>query len=227
MENATKALLMAAGILIAIVVLSLAIFMYGRVSSYYQTKQRNTSQEQIAAFNNEFTVYNRDDVSGFEMVSLINKAIDFNQNEVFGASNTENDTAQTQGYTEMQIDVVIRDNFSYYGEADGLFDRNKTYTYNGKNSGSRKDLSTKIEEMQKLERKASPSDLTKLTSYITEISSSEKTVETVTGKNYNVTVSDIKKYADYLTFKRGTFICTKMDYDKYGQIYYFIFEQIK
>lgn len=227
MENATKALLMAAGILITIVVLSLAIFAYGRVSDYYQTKQRNLSQEQIAAFNNEFTVYNRDDVSGFEMVSLINKAIDFNQNEVFGASNTENDTAQTQGYTEMQIDVVIRDNFSYYGETDdGLFDR-KTYEYKGKNSGSRKDLSTKIEEMRKLERKATPSDLTKLTSYITEISSGEETVGTITGKNYNVSISDIKKYADYLTFKRGTFECKEMKYDKYGQIYYLKFNQIK
>ena len=82
MENATKALLMAAGILIAIIVLSLAIVVYGRVTSYYQLKQRNISEEQLTAFNNEYSVYDREDVTGFELVSLINKTIDYNQNKV-------------------------------------------------------------------------------------------------------------------------------------------------
>ena len=234
MENATKALLMAAGILIAIIILSLAIVVYGRVTSYYQTKQRNISQEQLAAFNNEYTVYNRDDVTGFELVSLINKCIDFNQNEVYGASNTDDDTAQRQGYSEIQVDVVIPSGvstISYYGDdrdysSLGLF-KSDTYYYNGKNSGTRKDLADKIKSMQTIEKNYAPSDLTKLTTYISEINNREKTVQEIIGKNYNITIENIVKYADYLTFKRGIFECIEMKYDKYGQINYFKFEQTK
>ena len=96
MENATKALLMAAGILIAIIVLSLAIVVYGRISGFYQTKQSNLNEEQLAEFNNQYIAYDRTDVTGFELVSLINKVIDFNQNKVYGAHNT-GDSDEKQG----------------------------------------------------------------------------------------------------------------------------------
>lgn len=238
MENATKALLMAAGILITIVVLSLAIFAYGRVSDYYQTKQRNISQEQIAAFNNEYSVFNRDDVTGFELVSLINKAIDFNQNKVYGANNTENteeanNSKLNLGYTEMRIDIWLHSpTSSYYGDDDdysgmSLFKSNVGYEYTGKNSGKREELSNKIKSMQKLESKYDSSDLTKLTFYISDIKNNEKTVQEITRKKYTVELKDIVQYADYLTFKRGTYNCVDMKYDKYGQIYYLKFNQIK
>lgn len=233
MENATKALLMAAGILITIVVLSLAIFVYGRVSDYYQTKQRNISQEQIAAFNNEYTVYNRDDVTGFETVSLINKAIDFNQNLVYGANNTgESDERLGLGYTEMKIDIKLYSPKNYYGDYNdfksmALFQSNEKYEYTGKNSGSRRDLETKIKNMQKLENTYNYGDLVKLTSCVTELKNNEQTVEDITGKKYSIDLASIVQYADYLTFKRGTYKCTKMEYDKYGQICYLEFEQTK
>lgn len=238
MENATKALLMAAGILITIVVLSLAIFTYGSVSNYYQTKQRNVSQEQIAAFNREYSVYDRDDVSGFELVSLINKAIDFNQNKVYGANNTENteeanNSKLNLGYTEMKIDINLNSpTSSYYGDDTeysgmALFQSNVTYEYTGKNSGSRKELSEKIKSMQELERRYNFNELKDLTSYISDLKSGNKTVQEITKKNYTIELINIVKYADYLTFKRGVYKCEDMKYDKYGQIHYFKFTQVK
>ena len=217
MENATKALLMAAGILIAIIILSLAIVVYGRISGFYQTKQNNISQEQLAAFNTEYSVYDRDDVTGFELVSLINKAIDFNQNKL------------DEGYTEMQITVTIpNDNASYNNNLFGP----GTITYNGKNDNSnRKSLLKKIENMQELESNINSSDLTKLASSIYKFDDKDSIIQDfikeVTGKKYDIGLDDIKKYADYLTFKRGTFNCTKMEYDKYGQIYLFEFTQVR
>ena len=231
MENATKALLMAAGILIAIIVLSLAIVVYGNISRFYQTKQSNISQEQLAAFNSEYSAYNRDDVSGFELVSLINKVIDFNQNKVYGASNTdENDNTELgQGYQEIEV-LVTLNNSDYNNE---LFDNNANYTYSGKNSGnSRKELAGKISSMQGLEKKINPSDLTKLTFYATDFANmpqkdlNEK-VQEITGKNYNITSKQILQYADYLIFKRGTFKCTEMKYNSNGQIYKISFKQTK
>ena len=39
MENATKALLMAAGVLIGIVILSLGVYLYGTIGNYVQMSQ--------------------------------------------------------------------------------------------------------------------------------------------------------------------------------------------
>ena len=230
MENATKALLMAAGILIAIIVLTLGIAVYGRISRFYQTKQSNLSQEQLAAFNSEYTAYDRDDVSGFELVSLINKCIDFNQNKVYGANNTsESDlTEKGEGYQAITVSVEMNNN-----DYTGLLFSKAIYTYDGKNSGNRKKLAESISEMQNLERRVSPSDLTNLTSYATEIAEIsnptevKKKVKEITGKDYNITSDDISKYSDYLTFKRGTFKCEKMTQNSYGQICEIKFKQTK
>ena len=231
MENATKALLMAAGILIAIIVFTLGVVVYGRISGFYQTKQSNLSEEQLAAFNSQYTVYDRADVSGFELVSLINKCIDFNQNQVYGANNTDESDTSELGNGYLPISVSVQLNSDYSGK---LF-TNKKYTYTGKNSGERKSLQDSINEMQTLERKYNSSDLTKLASRATDIAEMAgkgqditDTIKEITGKKYNITSEQISKYADFLTFKRGTYKCTKMDSNKNnGQIYIIEFQQIK
>ena len=222
MENATKALLMAAGILITIIILSLAIVVYGRVSSYYQTKQGNLTQEQLAAFNNEYAAYDRNDVTGFELVSLINKTIDFNQNRVYGASNTgESEEKLGDGYEEMSIIVKLKDQDWI------LFNNNTEIKYNGKNNTTdkRQLLTSAILEMQELERNINSNDLKKLTSYITDLNKISNTediysfIEEKTGKNYttafnkvgatdlNKIKNKIKKYDEYLKFKRAEYKC--------------------
>lgn len=229
MENATKALLMAAGILIAIIILSIAIAVYGNISSFYQTKQNNISQEQIAAFNSEYAVYDRSDVTGFELVGLINKAIDFNQNRVYGASNTNEDdlTELGDGYQAITISVKTVNN-DYKGN---LFSNNNVDKYTGKNSGSRKSLENKIYEMRKLEGSISPSDLTKLSSRATDIANAEGSdreylIYLITNKKYTISNDEIFKYSDYLIFKRGTFKCDSMKTNSNGQIYEFNFTQV-
>lgn len=227
MENATKALLMAAGILIAIIVLSLAVVMYSRVSEYYQQKQRNITDEQLAAFNDEYLAYNRDDVTGFELVSLINKTIDYNQNKVYGASNTgDSDEQLGDGYKEMSIIVKLSDSRDWV-----LFNNQQIIEYNGKNNtiGKRQLLTSAIIEMQELERYVNPSDLTKLTAYITDLNSIttydklkeffiEKTKKDYSNAFSKVQATDankvrekIKKYDDFLAFKRATFRCNGID----------------
>ena len=43
MENATKALLIAAGVLIGIIILSMLLLGYNQISNYYQQKSDNLS----------------------------------------------------------------------------------------------------------------------------------------------------------------------------------------
>lgn len=78
MENASKALLIGAGMLIALLVISLLIMIFNNIGMFESTADKSKVSEQIAEFNMEFEAYNREDVLGIELVSLCNKINDFN-----------------------------------------------------------------------------------------------------------------------------------------------------
>ncbi len=78
MENASKALLIGAGMLIALLVLSALVMMFNSLGLFQSTSNKSKASEQIAEFNMEFEAYNREDVLGIELVSLCNKINDYN-----------------------------------------------------------------------------------------------------------------------------------------------------
>ena len=74
MENASKALLMAASMLIGIILISLLVIMFrnsGNVSSSYD---KTISQEEISVFNSNFTKYVGKNLTIHEVKSIINFA---------------------------------------------------------------------------------------------------------------------------------------------------------
>lgn len=83
MENATKALLIAAGMLFAIMILSLLVMGYGQISSYYEQKHQIVTAEQLDKFNKQFQNYNRGNIRGNELISLMNKVIDYNESQSY------------------------------------------------------------------------------------------------------------------------------------------------
>ena len=78
MENASKALLIAAGILIGLILITMIIYGHGQISGYYKIKEENKKIEQLAEFNKQFIGYNRNDVRGSDLLSLVNKIADYN-----------------------------------------------------------------------------------------------------------------------------------------------------
>lgn len=79
MENASKALLIAGGILILIILVSLVLLVKGNISNYYASEEELKMTEDKTKFNEQFTRYNRNDVAGYELISLSNKIIDYNE----------------------------------------------------------------------------------------------------------------------------------------------------
>ena len=74
MENASKALLMAASVLIGIILISLMVIMFmnsGNVSSSYD---KTISQEEISVFNSNFTKYVGRGLTIHKVKSIINFA---------------------------------------------------------------------------------------------------------------------------------------------------------
>lgn len=76
MENASKALIMAGGILIAIIIIALLIKGYTNVSIFQKTKLSEEEQEKLVAFNEQYTKYLGQYVYGIEVSTLMNKCED-------------------------------------------------------------------------------------------------------------------------------------------------------
>lgn len=104
MENATKALVMAGSILIALLIIGALLLMFNNLSSYQNTNQQNIKDAQIVEFNNQFTTYIRDDVRGNELYSLLNSVIDYNRRKTI-----EGDEGAIQiGYQPMEVKFSLK-----------------------------------------------------------------------------------------------------------------------
>lgn len=95
MENASKALIMAAGVLIAIVIIGAFMLMMSQLTDYQESSYKATADAQTTEFNNQYITYARTDVRGNDIVSLMNKIVDYN------TRNT------TEGYTKMHITIKM------------------------------------------------------------------------------------------------------------------------
>lgn len=78
MENAAKALTIAGGIFIALMILGALILMFNNLSSYQNQNDATTKQTQITDFNNEFTPYDKPDLTLMELKSIYNKIVSHN-----------------------------------------------------------------------------------------------------------------------------------------------------
>lgn len=79
MENASKALLIAGGVLIALIILTMLIMMFNSMSNMQKEQEEQTKIEQIAAFNSEFEAYNKKVMYGTDVITLINKVAENNK----------------------------------------------------------------------------------------------------------------------------------------------------
>ena len=78
MENATKALGIAGGILLALLVVGLIVFGWNRITGYQTEQEKVAKLAQTADFNKEFESYNKSVIRGYQLVSLANLANDTN-----------------------------------------------------------------------------------------------------------------------------------------------------
>ena len=77
MENATKALLIAAAVLVAILIISLGLVVYNMAAETVNNSA-NLSEYEIQAFNEKFTKYVGDNVSGTTVNAMITTVFNHN-----------------------------------------------------------------------------------------------------------------------------------------------------
>lgn len=221
MENVSKALMIAGGMLIAIMVISLIIVLWNQMSGYFAEQHSATIVEQIAEFNAQFENYNGKSIRGSELISMMNKVVDYNHTY----SDMEN-------YDRIIIEIELKghqDDFKYNSSDTNIISTTSTL--------SNQAGDTNIENISNLSSKLvsgaisagitgiNDTKLQKLSASISVIlddSDSEyrkKTLKNILG--YEVTdVNEIdkiksttKQYYQYTQFKRAMFKCTEIEHN--------------
>ena len=242
MENASRALLMAGGILIAMLVIGALMLMFNQLGAYQQNEGRNEKNSQLAEFNNEYLQY-AETIYGYQFISLINRTVNYNQKQ--------NDIGNDFPYQEIIVKVKLGNQFAKdFGVNNQLELFTSTDYYPIKNKSS--EFYQDIDYCRSLEKQLSLSTMSKLSAnydnierYIeikndSSLSESEKEIAIFNEigqstrqfiEKYINIASDftkvIRQYREYSEFKKAQFKCTKEQYHNNGQIKELDFEYTK
>ena len=79
MENASKALIMAGGVLVGVMIITLAVFLFQNFGAFTAEIEQKNAQKALAEFNSSYTKYEGKDVTAHEIVTAANEAKDNNE----------------------------------------------------------------------------------------------------------------------------------------------------
>lgn len=99
MENASKALLIAGGILMVMLIIGLLAFSWSKITDFYNKDDELAEIEDVSKFNLQFTNYQRDKVYGYELISLANRVADYNMRYSTVGKNDEKYNPITMEFT--------------------------------------------------------------------------------------------------------------------------------
>ena len=224
MENASKALIIAASVLIAMLIIGAAVYMFNVMSSIQAEEEASSQTQIITEFNQKFDVYNRKILYGSDILSLANMIDDYNVRE----------TVESKMYQEMQIHVTIKKQLTSstdkkYSISAGTYTaqqlRDKLIA-EGKNSVT--DKINEIEATYSQRGRMSIQNLNNLqlksNSYITGTGTYQDAFQQEIAKDIyrNLDVEeDIQTYVDLSAilkdFRTKIFSCTQVRYDEQNQ----------
>ena len=220
MENASKFLLMAGGILIALLVISALVLMFNQIGDYEKGKSNTEKVSQVADFNKEFMVFTYDNIQGTDIISLANKIVNFNSKS--GMQNSIN--------YDKKINLILNfgnknksGSFAYkLGGNPVIFTKD---SYIIENSSGFLQLISKYMEY---DNKFSINVMNRLSANYSSLQDGTKTIKDVTGRSdiSQDIIKDIPKYREYSEFKGSTFKNTIIEYDG-EQIKNMYFEFVK
>lgn len=112
MENASKAILIAGGILITIIVISIFYFIFSNIGVMVEGTETEAERAELIAFNSGFEAYNKKLMYGIDIISVLNQAIDNNRKynvEYYNSPKDKND-----------LDFYVNVVFTYEGREYSL-----------------------------------------------------------------------------------------------------------
>lgn len=105
MENASKAIIIAGGILIALVIISLLVVLFGQLGAIYVEEDEALSVKQMEEYNRKFTIYNNvKGLYGTEILSLANLMNEYNAKLLESVDGDES----ASFYTENKVNIELK-----------------------------------------------------------------------------------------------------------------------
>ena len=102
MENASRALIIAGGILISIIILTALVLLFNQLGGAYSEESASLTIEQIEEYNRRFNIYNvTDGLYGSELLSLANLIVDYDNRLLY------NENPDSDFYRENKINVYV------------------------------------------------------------------------------------------------------------------------
>lgn len=213
MENASKALLIAGGILLALMTLSLIVYVSTSTTRMAEAQDAKKASEELAAFNASYEAYNKTRMYGTDVITVINKAINYNGK----LDNSQKNEAIT-------IQVAITEDFAATKQII------EEYADNTVKKGE-------ITEIPRFSLYAKNGSTTVTINFDTKYSDDVVKFFQKQEKEDSVKILEEKKdgyikkeitYSALANFKRAIFTCTKCeDKNSDGRIDYMKFEQYR
>ena len=243
MENASKALLMAGGMLLAILILTLLIYAWNLFSNYQSSGDKLANIENTAKFNQQFTNYDRDDVEGYELISLVNQVVDYNERKSTEGKNDEkynpitvtinldnknkdfakeskNSLITATSYTQSNAVNTFKNLIDTASRIETRFGGNDCATKIAKNydsiflSDDQLKQQAGSDEAKILEAWKNAAAKFNAYSSNVKIDTTNKTAKEISDQIILHYSAQALKYYEYMQFKRGIFKCTKLLYDE-------------
>lgn len=207
MENATKALTMAASILIAIMVIALIYMLVNKISETAEQDELQLKAEQTAKFNKEFESYEKSLMRGTEVITVINKAI-VNNNRYDNSEKVNDIDVQFILKTPVtSVTVKVSNGEVLKSKEETEFESDKVYKLIDNTQKDR--INAELKEFMKLGAIQESSDGGIITEWEDE-------------RNYT------KVYDEFKVFKRKLFKCKSIEYNQEtGRVCLLVFEELK
>ena len=242
MENASNAIKIAGELLIGLLLISLFIFVFQRISNLEEEKSKQVAIEQTAEFNKKFSAYNKSSMYGTDLISVLGLAYANNRtvNQVkYKSSNPENGyydpelansinikfriktdicTQKTTTTTILVNGEVVDKDTPPPENRKVVFAENMKSEYHsliGKQTGDSIETTDMVKNIYNILIKG------QVTTVINE-KSEQYWFNGVPAIRYTLTTEDVTGFTD---MKKKIFKCTKVEYNDVGRINCMYFEE--
>lgn len=203
MENASKALLMTGSILIGVILLSLAVYVYNIMSEAKKMETSTFTEEQLIKYNQEFLAYDKKLMYGTDVITVLNRAIDNNERYA------EDDKSMF-----IDISFTLKDDVSAVTTIYTWDKINKRYK-----SETKKDTATGNSQYRySFKANNTYSISNNLKAIENFLATSTESTAIKEPKNPGPEESYKITYTGFSDFKRMIFECTKIKYNDVGKI---------
>lgn len=219
MENSAQALQMAAGIIIALLLLSLFVYVFGIINNSENTKVDKEIAEENAEFNKKFLAFEKSSMYGTDLISILGLAISNNETQ------KQRYEAHPDGSFDENVDGAINIEFTIIEPVTAI---TRVYNFDRKvgewkEKEEQRKFETILNENQTYSlRHVNRSDGTDLFELIRQIAvegNSSIKVKT-TG-----TTRIERDNSGFKELKKRIFQCTDIRYNRTGKINYMHFEE--